>query len=304
MTTLASTRATVRWPSPVAWLPLFVLPAAAAVACAKWPAWAFMWALAFSMYAGLKWLTLADSPFVRQASLRRSLAYLLLWPGMDADAFLAGTPATRIASVREWLAASTKLFGGLALIYVVAPLAAAWHPLLAGWCGMIGIVSVLHFGLVHLLSLVWRRAGIDAVPIMNRPLHATSLSDFWGRRWNLAFRDAAHAYVFRPLVARLGMTGAMLAVFLVSGIIHDIAVSTPPQAGFGLPTLYFLLQGAAMLVERSRAGKRLGLGRGLVGRLYTGLAVLAPAGLLFHPPFVYEVVLPTLHALGSNVQLP
>lgn len=59
-----------------------------------------------------------------------------------------------------------------------------------------------------------------------------------------------------------------------------------------------------MLVERSRYGKRLGLGRGLIGRLYTGLAVLAPAGLLFHPPFVDEVVLPTLQALGSNVQLP
>lgn len=44
-----------------AWLPLAVLPCAVGVFLSDWPSWVFMWALAFSIYAGLKWLSFFDS---------------------------------------------------------------------------------------------------------------------------------------------------------------------------------------------------------------------------------------------------
>jgi len=69
--------------------------------------------------------------------------------------------------------------------------------MLAGWLGMIGIVVTLHFGIFHALSCLWRRASVEARPLMHAPLASTSLSEFWGRRWNTAFRDLTHRFLFR-----------------------------------------------------------------------------------------------------------
>src|SRR5262245_34533404 len=161
-----------------------------------------MWSLAVSIYAGFKWLTFTDCPEANRAGLGRSLGYLLLWPSMDARTFFDGNRLVPRPSMPEWLWSVAKTLFGLVLIYGVTPAVFAWNALLAGWIGMFGIVFVLHFGSFDLLSVAWRRAGIDARPIMNNPVVANSLSDFWGGRWNLAFRDLAHEYVFRPFARR------------------------------------------------------------------------------------------------------
>ena len=175
-----------------------------------------MWALAGSIYADLQWLTFANCPITGESSVRRSLAYLLLWPGMDAKSFLATSRSAGKPGLQEWLIAVAKTVIGVFLIAVAVHFADE-HSLIAGWVGMAGILFTLHFGLFHLLSVIWRRAGIDAPAIMDAPVLASSLSDFWGRRWNLAFRDLAHTFVFRPFVGRLGIAGATIAVFLTSG---------------------------------------------------------------------------------------
>jgi alginate O-acetyltransferase complex protein AlgI len=188
---------------------------------------------------------------------------------------------------------------GLGLIYVAAPRVIKHSDLLAGWLGMIGIVLMLHCGFFDVLSLVWRRMGIDAPPLMNHPLMSTSLGDFWGHRWNRAFRDVAHRFLFRPLLRPLGTGGATLASFGFSGVVHDIVISLPAGGGYGLPTLYFLLHGCGLLAERSRFGRWLGLRRGVNGRLFCAVLILGPLGLVFHPPFVREIILPMLRALGT-----
>jgi hypothetical protein len=53
-----------------------------------------------------------------------------------------------------------------------------------------------------------------------------------------------------------------------------------------------------MLIERSRWGRAIGLGHGLRGWLFSAVVLIAPAGLLFNPPFVRRVVLPFLQVLG------
>src|SRR5262245_7679672 len=70
---------------------LLVLPVLALALRVKLPAWAFMWAMAFAIYGGCKWLTWwMARERLRRVRLGRSLAYLFLWPGMDAMGFLNG----------------------------------------------------------------------------------------------------------------------------------------------------------------------------------------------------------------------
>jgi hypothetical protein len=164
---------------------------------------------------------------------------------------------------------------------------------------MTGLVFVLHFGIFHLLSLAWRTAGVDAAPLMRNPLRATSVGEFWGRRWNTAFHELAVRFTFKPLRPSLGLAGATLLVFVVSGVIHELVISVPAAGGYGLPTIYFVLQGLGLLGERGGLGHRLGLGRGWRGWMFTVLVTAGPAWWLFPPPFVGNVILPMLAAIGA-----
>jgi alginate O-acetyltransferase complex protein AlgI len=165
---------------------------------------------------------------------------------------------------------------------------------------MFGIILFLHFGLFELIALAWQKAGVNAKPVMRRPIIASSLAEFWSTRWNTAFNALVHNLALRPLARKFGVTGATLGVFLISGLVHDLVISLPARAGFGLPTAYFLFQGFAVLAERTASGRRIGLGKGFRGWLFTAICAGGPAFWLFHPPFVTNVILPMLRAIGAN----
>ncbi len=217
---------------------------------------------------------------------------------MDAEAFLAG-PAPGRPTFLAWAEATFKTALGASLIWVGARHVPPEYPLLRGWVGMLGLILLLHFGSFDLLALAWQAAGIDAEPIMRSPIRSRSLGEFWGKRWNLGFRQLSHDFLFRPALPRLGVAGSTLLVFLASGIIHDLVISVPTRAGYGLPTAYFLLQGLAALVERSAPGRTLGLQSGARGWLWTVLVTASPAYWLFHPWFVMRVMLPFLGAIHA-----
>jgi hypothetical protein len=142
----------------------------------------------------------------------------------------------------------------------------------------------------------WQSLGVMAEPIMSAPLRSTSLAEFWGKRWNLGFRQLAHELIFRPLYRRLGAGIAAFFVFVVSGLIHDLVISLPARGGYGLPTLYFLLQGAGVAVERSQLGERFGLGHGARGWCFMMVFLVVPVFGLFHPWFVLRVIVPFMRA--------
>jgi hypothetical protein len=298
MTTAIRTRARIRFPSISAWSAVIAVPAALAFLCAHGPRWVWMWAVAFGVYAGLKWMSFVTCDEARAADRGRRAAYLLAWPGMDAGAFLDARQRAVPPTEREWTWAVAKVTFGLGLVIGIVPLVARYSLFAAGWIGISAVCLALHFGLFELLSLGWRQAGILAVAIMHAPYRSASVGEFWGRRWNLAFRDLAHVFVFRPLVGTWGVTAATVAVFLASGLIHDMVISGAAGAGFGGPMLYFLIQAAALFVERSGVGKRVGLGRGWIGWIFCAIVTLAPVGLLFHRPFIERVAVPMFHAIG------
>jgi predicted DCC family thiol-disulfide oxidoreductase YuxK len=282
------------------WIPLIALPTIALASGWFMPRWLWMWALAYSLFAGCKWLTWQRAIRAqRHVSIGRSIGYLFAWPGMNWREFFSRKIRTNGGTGHEWAAAWLKTITGAVILWIGCRFALRIDSLMAGWVGMIGMVTVLHFGAFHLLSLAWRRAGINAPHLFRNPVAASSVGEFWGRRWNLGFRTLSHEFVFAPLHERIGATGAMAITFLVSGLIHDFVISVPAGGGYGLPTAYFMLQALGVMMERSRVGARFGLRRGIGGRAWLCIVTAAPAFVLFHPPFVERVILPFLEQIGA-----
>jgi D-alanyl-lipoteichoic acid acyltransferase DltB (MBOAT superfamily) len=201
--------------------------------------------------------------------------------------------------MRELGWALLKLAAGLALSWWAARHALNAPPFVVGWTGMLGIILVLHFGLFHVLSWCWRAAGVAAPPIMRAPIAATSLAELWGARWNRAFADGARRFVLRPLAARWGVNAAGFAVFALSGLVHETVISLPARGGWGGPTLYFLLHGAGLGLEKSGIGRRLSLAHGFRGWVWTMLVAIVPLPLLFHAPFVGNVIVPFYRSVAA-----
>jgi predicted DCC family thiol-disulfide oxidoreductase YuxK len=282
------------------WLPALGLPALVVALGQQLPGWVLMWIMALALFVGAKWITVSRLLNSRaRISPSRLMAYSLFWPGMNAVAFCTSSYVP-CPPIREWSFAMVKSLFGAVLVWLAVPFVAASHPIARGWVGMIGLAFLLHFGTFHLLSLVWRTVGINARPIMHSPVSAPSLTAFWSGRWNSAFSDLMHKHLLVPLAGGVGMRRAVLAVFVVSGLLHELVISLPARGGYGLPTIYFTGQGLGLLLERSRAGRGLGLGRGWKGRLFALVVAAGPAFWLFHPLFIRNVILPMLHAIGAT----
>ena len=255
------------------------------------PAWALMWALGVVVFFAVKLATAmaAGRSSTGQWSAARLTLYATQTPTLDPAPFQR--PRGRAISDADWWTGLVGVAAAAVVWVVIVPAARLWSDWAGGMAVMAGVVCGLHFGVFRLMTATWCAAGRDVRPIMDRPWVSTSLAEFWGRRWNVAFRDAAHRLLVCPLRRRLSPRWQALAVFLVSGLIHDVVMSTP-AGGWGGPTLYFLLQPLGMAAQRSALGRRLGLDRGSAGTIFTAAWLLLPLPLLFHRPFCANVMLP------------
>jgi Membrane bound O-acyl transferase family len=185
------------------------------------------------------------------------------------------------ASPEVTLAFASAAFVGMKAVVLVAACAigSTWAiPLL-----MVGLSLLLHFGVSTLITAALRAHGFPVRVLFDAPLRTRSPAEFWAWRWNRGFAEMTSLAVYRPLVRRLGARGAYLAAFIMSGLLHEVAISLPVRAGYGLPTLYFLLQGWFA----QRAGRK-------PGRLVTMLGIVLPLPLVFHAWFVDGVIAPLL----------
>ena len=278
-------------------LNLLALPALAWCMTRHEPAWLTMWAISFAEFFAVKIFTLTTVQ--GENKFWRIVAYLALWPGLNAREFL-GDRSARPNWTRGTVLAAALLntaLGAVLLWWATRHIGNA-SPLLVGWVGMGGLIFLLHFGLFRAVAWAWCRARVEAPPIMRAPIAATSLTEFWSVRWNVAFAETARRFVFRPLARRLGTNAAGAAVFLLSGLIHESVISVPARGGWGGPTIYFLLQAAGIAVEKSAAGRRFGFGVGARGWLWTASVTVAPVPLLFHAAFVERVMVPFLREIS------
>lgn len=211
----------------------------------------------------------------------RSIAFAFAWLGMRPRVF-ASRAERALPGARDLLRrGATCLLLGAVLVLIARverrERAAATAILL------VGLSLVLHFGVCNLLAGFWRSRGFDCGAVFRAPLRSESLGEFWSRRWNLGFSEMTAIAVFRPLVGRIGRGPAVLAGFGLSGLLHELAISLPVRAGFGLPFLYFLVQGVLVLAEERTSR---------FGRVWTLASVVLPLPLLFHRPFLEGVIQP------------
>lgn len=155
-----------------------------------------------------------------------------------------------------------------------------------------GISFILHFGILNLATAFWRFFGVNVGPLFCSPAGSKSLQEFWGKRWNLAFSEMTALIVYRPLKDKFGKTGAMISAFLVSGLLHEIAISGPVKSGFGLPMLYFSLHAFAMFLESEISFLKKITSHVFWSRVWVFLWLVLPMPLLFHRDFINLVIVP------------
>ena len=206
------------------------------------------------------------------------------WPGMRPEIFarLGDPPSPRAMQILR--SGVLNLVFGVLLFVIAHALHAT--PIAATLIALPALSLILHFGLFDIAAAILRWRGVPAEKLFRAPLASRTLAEFWSRRWNLAFAEMMTIAVDRPLRPRLGRTRARLAAFLASGLLHELAISVPVNAGYGLPMLYFVLQGLLVTTERKPS------------RMRTLASLALPLPLLFHPWFVRGVIWPLLGVRG------
>jgi alginate O-acetyltransferase complex protein AlgI len=255
------------------------------------------WLTIAAIFVAMKAIVLATAGKAAATAVGawRLVGFVLLWPGMAIRPFVeagkaaAGCPSRRLLQCGLLNAA----IGAMILYWEAHSNLIRAHAWLRAAAGLTGAAMLIPFGLFQALAGFWRLCGV-AVEKQWHFLPATrSLAEYWSARWNRCFHDFAREHVFRPLRDRAGSTAALFGSFLFSGVLHDLAISVPARGGYGLPTLYFALQGLGIWVERRF------LSAGPIRRAWAALVLLATIGLLFHEPFLTRVVLPQLDALSQ-----
>jgi len=209
-------------------------------------------------------------------------AFLFAWPGLVPDPFRGRRPPQPIDSARFLAAWARMALGALSIV-----LLAVYAPRIPdGILGLAGIASILvavHLGIGDLLPWLLRWAGFDVPRLFDRPWAARSVAEFWSRRWNLAFVEMNRRLFARAIHRYLGKRGSRFALFAISGLLHEVALSYPAGGGWGMPLGYFLLQG--VLVELESRFR-------IANRAWTWLCIAGPAAFLFHEPFRRTLVVP------------
>jgi alginate O-acetyltransferase complex protein AlgI len=232
----------------------------------------------------------------RPLTIGRWLGFATLWPGMRPGPFARRAVAPLPGAAQLLRGGCARFLTGLALV-VAARLAWALtlSRLLATPPLLVGISLIAHFGAFDILTAAWRWLGVDCQPLFRAPLQSTNLREFWGRRWNLAFSEMTAIAIYQPLVRVAGRGPALAASFLGSGLLHELAISVPVRAGYGMPLAYFMIHGLLMMIEARLAKSNRPIDRvPWVGRVWTLAWLLVPLPILFHPPFLAGVVWPLI----------
>ncbi|XWS19325.1 hypothetical protein CRYUN_Cryun31cG0005500 [Craigia yunnanensis] len=101
----------------------------------------------------------------------------------------------------------------------------------------------------------------ETVQLFNKPYLATSLQDFWGRRWNRyasnILRETVHKPIRKMLTGFVGVGAArvltLICSLVVSGVLHEMLFYyiTCGKKPTWEVTCYFVLQGLSMAFEAS-----------------------------------------------------
>lgn len=164
-----------------------------------------------------------------------------------------------------------------------------------------GITLFIGIGVMLYVSLLYDLIAILCVgilchqadnwpPLFDYPWVSVSVADFWSRRWHQILRQTFFSLGGFPLQyaiyyasypfwgdtwsAAFGKVGLVMGTFMASGLLHAVAVYAMGGPVDHRATVYFSVQGVALLIERGwkvTTGRRVG---GWYGRLWAYLVVI------------------------------
>ncbi|MGQ7855547.1 MBOAT family protein [Pedobacter sp. WC2501] len=272
---------------------------------------ATIWFISGGMHPVVKMLTIITTAFISMKvivttesykgkptmlTFNQWLLFVVGWAGMRAQPFeYFGGAAVPGAWDMIKFGISRLLAGAMLIVLAHAIVRGSFNPTIiyitVSALLLVSFSLVLHFGLLSTSAGIWRLSGVHAYYLFNRPATSVSLTEFWGKRWNIAFIEMTTIALLRPLRHRLGNAAALLIAFLFSGLLHELALSVPVNKGFGLPLLYFFIQGLMVLLEKRLAfsGSRF-LQNRMIARIWVFFWLVVPIPLLFHKAFLQEVI--------------
>jgi len=252
--------------------------------------WSFLLALAF-MELVMKILALmairARGMRLSQLPSSPSTYLFFLSPVLTPESYTRSQP---ISALPQFLFRGGAFLGALLLCYwTYWQLVDAFHLhgiVLNYLCAV--LVLFMSEVLAAGFTLLWLPGGRLLPSLHQNPWLARGVAEFWGRRWNLWMSDWFRSVIFQPLRHRPVL--AVWLIFCLSGLLHECVLNltlwlVTGRELFGTMMLYYLLQGAGVLLER-RFLKR----RPLANRFFTWIIVFVPVPLTFH-----EAMLRILH---------
>ena len=227
------------------------------------------------LLGAMKGLVYAEWAGAERLTILRYGVFAFCWFGMDPASF-----RTR----RGGLTWRSDVKSGLLLM--MAGTLGAWLVWAMEWRQILIMFIPMslgfHFGALRVLKGGLRAAGFPVRTLFPNVLETHGIGDFWSRRWNVGYSQMMQRLVGRPVEALAGRNAGTMAIFVASGLLHELAITLPVRSGFGLPTGYFILHGILALLEKWR-------GRAF-GKIPALLAVVLPLGLLFPPAFQSGVI--------------
>ncbi len=238
------------------------------------PLWRMV-AICCVLLSGMKGLVYAEWAVSRKLPLLRYGVFSFLWFGMDPGSFRGR---------RKELSWKNDVFLGLFLMLIGT--LGAWLVWAMEWRQIFVMFLPMslgfHFGALRVLKGGLRAAGFPVRTLFPNILKTRGISDFWSRRWNTGYSQMMQRLVGRPSERLFGESVGIMMVFVISGLLHEVAITLPVGSGYGLPTLYFTLHGFLTIFEL-RWNRP-------IGKIPALLAVLLPLGWLFPPEFQTVVI--------------
>ncbi|KAK4439417.1 Acyl-CoA--sterol O-acyltransferase 1 [Sesamum alatum] len=171
------------------------------------------------------------------------------------------------------------------------------HPKIILFCYCLHVYFMLEMVLALVAALTKALVHVELEEQFNEPYLATSLQDFWGRRWNLMVPNILQPTVYHPVrsvAARFmdrkwAAIPGVLATFLVSGLMHELVLYNIGRLRpSGEMMCFFLIHGLSLSVEI--VIKKILRGKfsvpGIVSGPLTLAYVIYTSFLLFFPPFL------------------
>ena len=259
-----------------------------------------MLSLIATTFTAMKVIAAAES--YKGKSLRLTLvqwtAFTIGWAGMRAQPFETLSSKPMPDAWPKIKFGISRIAAGFLLIFLAHRLATLpidrdiLYILITGIL-LIAFSLILHFGLLSISAGMWRLSGVGTYYLFKAPAKAKSLNEFWSKRWNLAFSEMTSVAIFRPLKNRTGGVVALMIAFVFSGLLHELALSVPVNNGYGLPLLYFIIQGIIVLLEKVLLNRKVRfLQNKILSRVWVFFWLVVPMPLLFHNEFIKQVVWP------------